>query len=59
MTAIKKAALERAKARYPNSPRKAHYEFIRLWEADCKKEVARLLAQPSEGNMLNIFHSCK
>ena len=40
-------ALEQAKARYPNSQRKAHYEFIRLWEAGCKKEVARLLAQPS------------
>jgi len=48
MTAIKKTALERAKARYPNSPRKAHYEFIRLWEADCKKEVASLLAQRND-----------
>jgi len=48
MTAIKKAALERAKARYPNSQRKAHYEFIRLWEAACKKEVASLLAQRND-----------
>ena len=48
MTAIKKTALERAKARYPNSQRKAHYEFIRLWEAECKKEVASLLAQRND-----------
>lgn len=48
MTAIKKTALEQAKARYPNSPRKMHYEFIRLWEAGCKKEVASLLAQRND-----------
>ncbi len=47
---IKKAALERAKARYPNSQRKAHYEFIRLWEAECKKYTASLLAQRNGGN---------
>ena len=47
MTEIKKTALAKAKARYPNSQRKAHYEFIRLWEAGCKKEVASLLAQKS------------
>ncbi len=43
--AIKKQALARAKARYPNNQRKAHYEFIRLWEAECKKVTASLLAQ--------------
>ncbi len=48
MNSIKKTALEQAKARYPNSQRKMHYEFIRLWEAECKREVTRLLAQPSD-----------
>ena len=46
--AIKKTALERAKARYPNSQRKAHYEFIRLWESECKKEVTRMLQHPND-----------
>lgn len=46
---IKKTALERAKARYPNSQRKAHYEFIRLWEAECKKFTASLLEQRDGG----------
>ena len=41
----KKEALAKARARYPNSQRKAHYYFIKLWEAECKKETAKLLAQ--------------
>lgn len=54
MTEAKRTALDKAKARYPNNERKRHYEFIRLWETECKREVTRLLAQPSDKRLETV-----
>ena len=53
---LKREAMKQALARYPaerdnkkGNARKRHALFIKLWEKECKKKTALLLAQQSGG----------